>query len=232
MAFSFKNHRGFSFMEMIVVIAIIMIMTVVMLVMSMQDRERKKYQAAGREITAMIRETQNNALTGKQFVADELPCAMMFRSNGSVFEMRGSFRTLNTGCGNDTVFNDSVYTREITVQDLSQRNLKINVFNVAKDGNVQQANGGGMAHIVFTVPYGKYLDDLGVETWEGVSLNSLSRGTIIEIVDRNETSLTDPAMAYRICVHSTGLMEEIGLVLAEDAENVLKQCHFGFGGTP
>lgn len=226
-----KNRRGFSFMELMVVIAIIMIMTVVMLVISVQDRERKKYQAAGREVTAVVRETQNNALTGKQFITNELPCAMMFRSNGSVFEMRGSFRTLNTSCGNDVDFTGT-YTRQIMEEDLSQRNLKINVFNVTKDGTIQQANGGGMAHIVFTVPYGKYIDDLGVETWAGVNLNSMSQGAIIEIVDRNETNITSPAMAYRICVHSTGLMEEVGLVTQEDAGDDLKKCNFGFGGTP
>ena len=61
-------------MELMVVIAIIMIMTVVMLVVSVRDREKKKFEAAGREVAAAVREAQNNALTGKQIQNTDLPC--------------------------------------------------------------------------------------------------------------------------------------------------------------
>ncbi len=38
-----------------------------------EDREKKKFEAAGREVAAAVREAQNNALTGKQKDNNSLP---------------------------------------------------------------------------------------------------------------------------------------------------------------
>jgi type II secretory pathway pseudopilin PulG len=60
-----KNKRGFSFVEVISVLGIITIMTVVGLVSIQSRRVGTEVEASALEVTAAIREAQNNALTGK-----------------------------------------------------------------------------------------------------------------------------------------------------------------------
>lgn len=220
--FLFTRKRGFSFMELIVVIAIIMIMTVVMLVMSMRDRDNKKLEAVGREVTAAIRETQNNALTGKQFQNNELPCAMMFTTDGNNYSVKSSSRTLDTNCPADTNF--AAYVYEFMSGDLSGRNVKMAVWNYTSASDAEKKN---PAHIVFTVPYGKYIDDIPL----GGALNSPSKGAEIRIMGLGEEDVDRPSSHYRICVHPTGLIEDMGIVQQGD-DDPAKQCLFVTATTP
>jgi len=223
MAYQFKNRRGFSFMELIIVIAIIMIMTVVMLVMSMRDREKKKFEAAGREVAAAVREAQNNALTGKQKDNNSLPCAMMFYTDSNEFSVVGSFRTLDSSCGSDTDIRSYAMDSPFMASALSPRNLKMQMYNYDEDADSGRMPARDKQFIIFTVPYGKYIDNLGVRPGE---LNSTSRGTEIHILDITDTASNPGKMFYRICVHPTGLIEDMGIIEPGDANAVGKVCLF------
>jgi prepilin-type N-terminal cleavage/methylation domain-containing protein len=174
----FGSQRGFSFLEMIIVIAIITIMTMVMFVVSFKDRATKEIETVAREVTAAIRETQNNALTGRQQGSDNLPCAFAFVLSGnSGYKVRGSYRQLESPCVPDEEFDNY---GEVLLS-----------HNVAND-KIQIA--ATSEFIVFTVPYGKYIDQ---DTPN-------SDGTEIVVSKDGDNRM------YHICVHSTGLIEELG----------------------
>ncbi len=59
-----RSKKGFTMIELIIAIAIIAIMTMVMFIAIYGDRENRELTAAGRGVTAALREVQNNALTG------------------------------------------------------------------------------------------------------------------------------------------------------------------------
>lgn len=91
-------------MELVVVVAIISIMTAVTIVSLQGSKTEKEVETAAREVSAAIREAQNNALTGKNDGSS--PCRMAyFLHSGSVngYSVKGtggcpvSNRTLGNG---------------------------------------------------------------------------------------------------------------------------------------
>lgn len=187
-----RVKRGFSFLEMIVVVAIITIMTMVMLVVSFRDRSKKEVEAVGREVTAAIRETQNNALTGRQQGSENLPCSFIFelKDGGGVYEIRGSYRELDAFCGDDE--EPGSYTGVLLSENISGH--RIGITGIDSEGNPSD-------FVVFTVPYGKFYD----------SSSGDSTGTEFVVTKQGEEQ------KYHICVHSTGLIEEIGFNSADQA---------------
>ncbi|PIR73859.1 MAG: hypothetical protein COU40_00280 [Candidatus Moranbacteria bacterium CG10_big_fil_rev_8_21_14_0_10_35_21] len=59
------NKQAFTLAEVMVIIAIIGIMTSVTIVSLIGSREKKQVETAASELVAVLREAQNNALTGK-----------------------------------------------------------------------------------------------------------------------------------------------------------------------
>jgi prepilin-type N-terminal cleavage/methylation domain-containing protein len=67
MKIKIKNKAAFSFIELIIVISIISIMAVVLLVNQRTNVQPKdEVDTAARELVALIREQQNNAINGQQ----------------------------------------------------------------------------------------------------------------------------------------------------------------------
>jgi prepilin-type N-terminal cleavage/methylation domain-containing protein len=73
-----KNKKGFSFIELMVVIAIISIMTTVTLVSMNTAQKKEALITAAREVAAVVRETQNYALTGKDLRNQINSCSFTF----------------------------------------------------------------------------------------------------------------------------------------------------------
>jgi type II secretory pathway pseudopilin PulG len=207
-----KMRRGFSLLEMVIIVAIIAIMTSVMMVITFKERDTKELETAGREIVAAIREAQNNALTGKQ-QGPGLPCAFRFWTDGvSRYRVEGSYRALNQNCS-DNDFADGNYAegsggKVFMEKDLSDDRIGISGFT----SNEKSDSGGGHeSHsVVFVVPYGKFIDA------ESEDIVEPSIGTEF-ILEKNEKM-------YHICVHSTGLIEELGFV--DDDPNSDLECVF------
>ncbi len=198
------NKKGFTFIEVIIIFTIIFIMTAVMMSMSYKERASKEITTVAHEVVASIREAQNNALTGKQRGNDQLPCAFKFglvnlnsatppRYTG--YQMFHSARDLDGTCPVDDA--TGVSTSFFNANKLPGG---MTIFARGKDTNNVETK---KDHIIFKVPYGGFIiKDNGSDNEAYVGSD-----IIIEKGDKR----------YHICVHSTGLIEELGFKDAEFA---------------
>lgn len=74
MKFSMRFRKGVTLIELLIVISIIGIMTGISIVSLSGGRIEKELQAEANHLVAIIREAQNNALTGKQPTAGTTVC--------------------------------------------------------------------------------------------------------------------------------------------------------------
>lgn len=70
-----KNKGGFSLIELIIAVSIIAIMSVVGIISIQSRRTITQLEASAREVSAAVREAQNNALTGKN-ASSETGCVV------------------------------------------------------------------------------------------------------------------------------------------------------------
>ncbi|HLC95027.1 MAG TPA: hypothetical protein VJH89_00930 [Patescibacteria group bacterium] len=70
-----KTYKGFTFLEVLLVSGLIVIMTGIVLVSTWDSRREKELAVAMRTVAAVLREAQNNALSGKQLDATKVPCS-------------------------------------------------------------------------------------------------------------------------------------------------------------
>jgi type II secretory pathway pseudopilin PulG len=68
------NKKAFSLVELMVIIGIIGIMSSVVIVSLQRGKVEKELETAAREVSAAIREAQNNALTGKSASSSDPIC--------------------------------------------------------------------------------------------------------------------------------------------------------------
>lgn len=76
------KKKGFTLVELMVVMAMTAIMIGVVLVSLDGARDRKNVEVEARKLAAVIREAQNYALTGKQFVSGRVTCSVGVRAIG------------------------------------------------------------------------------------------------------------------------------------------------------
>jgi len=180
------NKKGFTFIEVIIIFTIIFIMTAVLMSTSYKGRATKELQATAREVTASIREAQNNALTGKNKGMNTLPCAFQFVIGGSSYQIMHETRDIDGDCrGSFDPFFDNVP-------------LPKNTTMSARASDSKRSTGSGYADINvinFEVPYGKII----MPTSDGLP----NDGTEIILVQDDKH--------YHLCVHSTGLIEDYGI---------------------
>lgn len=184
-----KNKKGFSLLEMMIVVSIIITMTMTMFVISFKDRDKKELETIGRSVAAAIRETQNNALTGKQENDDGLPCAFRFVTTVTGFKVQGSFRKKDEGCAADDVSAayEGVNARLFAQDDFAKSKIEI-IGRMSSDPDDTSDS------IVFVVPHGKY-----------INLKTKKADAVDFVIKNNKDD-----NRYHICVHATGLIEEIG----------------------
>jgi len=184
-----KNKKGFTFIEMIIVITIIFIMTAVLMDLSFRDRAKKDVETSGRELTAAIRETQNNSLTGKQYSGnDRLPCAFRFVVGEHTYTMQYQTRDIDGECAGW----DTFHTVKLP------EGLTLSAYAYNPD---QSTDWTSVDQITFDVPYGRVtIGDGG----EGAGYKGV------------EISLKKGDKRYVVCVHAIGLIEELGLQSGEE----------------
>lgn len=77
------SKKGFTLIELLVVIAIIAILTGVTMVSLSQTKNQKFLESSARELIAVVREAQNNALTGKQIDGKNIKSFCVYGSGSS-----------------------------------------------------------------------------------------------------------------------------------------------------
>lgn len=83
-----NNAYGFTLIEAMVVIAIVSIMTGAVIASLGNGRVKRELETNAREFASVIREAQNNALTGKSAIAGTTPCGYQINwTAGSSYAM-------------------------------------------------------------------------------------------------------------------------------------------------
>jgi len=192
------NKKGFTFIEVIIIFTIVFIMTAILLGTSYKDRSKKEISTIAREVSATIRETQNNALTGKQKENNYMPCAFKFGFQTHSYEIKRSYRTIDDVCPSDTKAGvDQSFSKIIQLPE----GVQINSVALRYDDNTS----ANEDNIIFLVPYGDFI----VTSRDGSDSDFKGIDVRIERSDASER--------YHICVHATGLIEELGFNDAEYA---------------
>jgi prepilin-type N-terminal cleavage/methylation domain-containing protein len=75
--------RAFSLIELLVTISIIAILSVIVLAGLSTGKTEKELEGASQIVVSALRDAQNKALTGSQFVANTTPCSYRFSWNGA-----------------------------------------------------------------------------------------------------------------------------------------------------
>ena len=193
----FMNKKGFTFIEVIIIFTIIFIMTAALLSTSYKDRNRKELQAVAREVTASIREAQNYALTGKQKGSGTMPCTFQYAMNSNGYQIKHETRNLDD---HDCSGNFNNFFEEVSLPN--------NVQMEARAFDASRSAGSGWADvdaINFDVPYGKITIHTG---------DAYPNSGVEIILSKNDKY-------YHICLHTTGLIEDIGIT-----ENSNTVCAF------
>ena len=97
-----KNPRAFTLIEVMVVLAIIGIMTVLVVTSLGNGRVQRELETNAREFAAVVREAQNYALTGKQFVAGTTPCFFSVSGGGAGYTLTYGYKNVGTGACSET----------------------------------------------------------------------------------------------------------------------------------
>lgn len=95
-AYLSKLH-GFTLVEVMVVMAMISIMVAVTLVTIGDARDKKIVEGEARKLSAVMRELQNYALTGKQMVANQVTCGVGIEAIANGATSYAPFYTYRTG---------------------------------------------------------------------------------------------------------------------------------------
>ena len=185
-----KNKKGFTFIELMVVIAIIGIMTAVILVSQQDTKNARTVQTAGRNLTATIRELQNNAVTGKQIVdasSTKVICGYgIIVSGGNSYDLFYNYYdkgTPNANC-------DSVGT----TYDNSKSSKYV---SASKFGN--NVTTGTSMTVFYSVPYG--------------SVAAADAANAFLPLPKPIT-LTFNSKNYLVCIYPSGRIEEPGVGVA------------------
>ena len=110
-------RRGFTLLELLIVVIVIGIVSTIILTGTGSVRTEKQVDAAGRELGGVLRELQQYALTGKQFVTNTDPCLynITWNSGSSNYTFTYYYKNPNTGvCDQQTVVNTYTLRSGIT----------------------------------------------------------------------------------------------------------------------
>jgi prepilin-type N-terminal cleavage/methylation domain-containing protein len=143
-AYGGKNKKGFSFLELMVVLSIISIMTVVAIVSFQSKRVGTDLESSALEVTAAIREAQNNALTGKKPDPNFVPCDYIFqKKDGSdsqyeiVYHYRDGAGVCTTGTATNNYATYSLKNRVIFKNFSSAITFNIPFGNTSSETTIE-----------------------------------------------------------------------------------------------
>jgi prepilin-type N-terminal cleavage/methylation domain-containing protein len=153
------RKKGLTIIEVVVVVSIAAILIVVALVnFRSSAKKEKEVESSAREVTGVIREAQNYALTGKQPDPNKVPCSYYFRKvNDSQYEILYTYHVVgDTGC-----------TKPPEVYATYSLKNKVII--------------GDFTNFYFKVPFGDIVDDAGVPITSNVKIK-ISKDAVIYCV--------------------------------------------------
>ena len=101
-------RRGFTLLELLIVVMVIGIVSTIILTGTSTTRTEKEVDGAGREVGGVLRELQQYALTGKQFVTNTDPCLynIAWNNGSSNYTFNYKYKNSSTGaCDQQTTIN-------------------------------------------------------------------------------------------------------------------------------
>jgi prepilin-type N-terminal cleavage/methylation domain-containing protein len=124
--------RGLTLVELLIVLAIAGIMLSVALINIQNSRKNSEIEAAGMQLVSLLREVQNNALTGKKIgsAEGEYSCAFQLTidTDGSYEIARSLKQPGEDSCEDEGVMDDAYITGELQkVQISSSQTIKFSV---------------------------------------------------------------------------------------------------------
>lgn len=133
-------EKGFTLIEIVIVIAIIGIASSIVLATVSNGRTRAQVEGDARRLSGMLRDLQNNALSGEQIVLGRISCG---------------FSLPPSAAGAITIVPTYLYrngaTCAATLSDV------LPAFSLSPGVSISAANGG----VRFVVPWGKVWDGTG-----------------------------------------------------------------------
>lgn len=132
-----SQKKGFTLIEVLAVIAIIGIASAIILASVGNGRTRKEVEGDARRLVGMLRELQNDALSGKQVVSGRVSCAFILPPSLA---------------GATTISPTYRYRNGATCASVLSGTLP--VFRLTPGVSISVANGG----VSFVVPWGKVWD--------------------------------------------------------------------------
>ncbi len=93
-----RKNAGFTLIELLIVISIVSVGASIMLVTFGNNQIRRELEGNAREVVGLVREAQNNALTGKQTVAATTPCRYQVSWSGSGYSMTYWYKNASELC--------------------------------------------------------------------------------------------------------------------------------------
>ncbi|MCA9364833.1 MAG: hypothetical protein KC736_02990 [Candidatus Moranbacteria bacterium] len=136
-----KTKKGTTLLEVIVVISIITIMTGVSLVYFGAQRQVKEVEAEAQKFAAVLREMQNNALTGKQVDDLKVPCAFGVRFDQNNNKVYIPYYTY--------------HAPGVVVTDPATECAQEDIVSDVLESGVEFSSGAGANEYEFTLPHGR-----------------------------------------------------------------------------
>jgi prepilin-type N-terminal cleavage/methylation domain-containing protein len=157
-------QAGFSFTEVVIVVAIVGIMSSVGVVSINQSRIRKEVESEALKVMAVIRQAQNNALTGKtqnQNGGADFPCNYRVDAGGNRYFLEYIYKqNINSDCAT-TLDRFNVATQQLSggVTFVAGSNVNFDVpFGTASGNSQFELIKGNFRHYVCVCASGKVFD--------------------------------------------------------------------------
>lgn len=126
----YTTGRGYTLIEIMIVIAIIGIVSGILFFSLSTEKPTREVEASTREFIGIVREAQNNALSGKQLIAGTDPCYYEVNWSGSSYTLRYQYKD---AAGNCTQHSDAAYTLKGGVAFSSAASLQFKVPHAQLD---------------------------------------------------------------------------------------------------
>lgn len=114
-----RKPKGFTLIEVLIVVAIVAIASGILLAGSGNGRTNREVETAAREFAGVVREAQSYALSGKQVVADTIPCRSQVSWGGSSYTLTYWYKNGSGTCDQTSVLATYTLKKGVTFSNSS-----------------------------------------------------------------------------------------------------------------